>query len=433
MSEIRELKRKLTGIFLLCLVMVILPGCGDDAEITVGTMEDLVREPVGAETGTGEDSPNTGQTSPGAAGQETQNTVEGQASADSAGDGQSTADRAESGEGMSGQMVPELVETVPGEIWFTISAAGDVTLGNYFGQDYAASFRQMWEEKQDPSYFFQNVLDIFSEDSMTLVNLEGPLTKAEERREDKTYCISGDPEYVKILTAGNVEAVGMANNHREDYFEQGSDDTVEAVKAAGIVYAYDGNYGIYESQGIKAGIISVSVLNSGRGVEKFIEKGMEYLEEQEADLILVSCHWGIEREFYPEDYQKELGRKCIDMGADLVIGHHPHVLQGVEEYNGKYIVYSLGNFCFGANRNPSDKDCIIFQQSFLFKDGEKSEETNARIIPCSISSVSNRNDYCPTPADGEQKQRILDRMNLYSTDFGLQFDEDGRPVSQEDR
>lgn len=416
MKRIRGLKSKLTGIFLLCLATVILSGCGDDAEITVGTMEDLVRESVEPENCTEDDLTNTEQA------------MSGNTAAEQETSGQSTADRAASGQCESEQTVLELVETTPAEIRFTISAVGDVTLGNYFGQDYTASFRQMWEEKQDPSYFFRNVLDIFSEDSMTLVNLEGPLTRAEERREDKTYCISGDPEYVEILTAGNVEAVGMANNHRGDYLEQGSDDTVEAVKAAGIVYAYDGNYGIYESQGIKAGIISVSVLNSGRGVEKFIAKGMEYLEEQEADLIVVSCHWGIEREFYPEDYQKELGRKCVDMGADLVIGHHPHVIQGVEEYNGKYIVYSLGNFCFGANRNPSDKDCIIFQQSFLFKDGEKCEETEVRIIPCSISSVSNRNDYCPTPVDGEQKQRILERMNLYSTDFGLQFDEDGRPV-----
>lgn len=108
-----------------------------------------------------------------------------------------------------------------------------------------------------------------------------------------------------------------------------------------------------------------------------------------------------------------------------MLGHHPHVLQGIEEYQGKYIVYSLGNFCFGANRNPKDKDCIIFQQTFTFRDGILQDDTETRIIPCSVSSVSNRNDYRPTPAEGEDAQRIIERMNEYSADFGVHIDENG--------
>lgn len=142
-------------------------------------------------------------------------------------------------------------------------------------------------------------------------------------------------------------------------------------------------------------------------------------------MILACCHWGVEREYYPEDYQKTLGRKCIDWGADLVIGHHPHVLQGVEEYQGKFIIYSLGNFCFGANRNPSDKDAMLFQQTFTFVDGVKQDDQEIRVIPCSVSSVKNRNDFKPTPATGEEAQRILDRINEYSRDFGVHFDENG--------
>ena len=110
---------------------------------------------------------------------------------------------------------------------------------------------------------------------------------------------------------------------------------------------------------------------------------------------------------------------------DLVIGHHPHVLQGIEEYKGRYIIYSLANFCFGANRNPEDKDTMIFQQIFTFENGEKVEDQNARIIPCMVSSVKTRNDFRPTPATGEDKQRILQRMNEYSSAFGVAFDEDG--------
>ncbi len=304
-------------------------------------------------------------------------------------------------------------EKEPEKTYITISAAGDVTLGNYLTQDYAWSFNEMYDKQQNPAYFFENVYDIFAEDDMTIVNLEGALTTAEEYREG-TYVIKGAPAYVDILTQGSVEAVSMANNHRLDYKQQGTSDTVNALEGAGIKYAYDENVGIFETKGIRIGFISVNEVGWGTGVEKLLQEGIAKLQQEQVDLILACCHWGTERENYPEDYQRELGRKCIDWGVDLVIGHHPHVLQGIEEYQGKYIVYSLGNFCFGANRNPKDKDTMIFQQTFTFIDGEKTEETDMKIIPCSISSVTNRNDYKPTPAVGEDAVRITERVNEYS-------------------
>ena len=159
-----------------------------------------------------------------------------------------------------------------------------------------------------------------------------------------------------------------------------------------------------------------------------MKKGIDKLAEEGVDLILACCHWGTEREYYPEEYQQTLGRLCIDWGADLVIGHHPHVLQGIEEYQGKYIVYSLGNFCFGANRNPTDKDTMIFTQTFTFVDGEKTEDTTIRIIPCSVSSVSSRKDFKPTVATGEEAKRIIGRINEFSREFGVAFDEEGLRV-----
>ena len=319
-------------------------------------------------------------------------------------------------------------EPEPDEIQITVSFTGDVTMGNYREQGYEVSFRQTYDQGVGDSYFFENVYDIFGQDDMTLVNLEGPLTMSEDFREGQIYSISGDPEYVNILTAGSVEAAGMGNNHRLDYKEQGSADTVAALEEAGIVYAYDGNYGMYETKGIRIGFVSVNEVGQGAGVEKYLQEGIARLREDGADLVFACCHWGSEREYYPEDYQKSLGRKCIDWGYDLVIGHHPHVLQGVEIYQGKYIVYSLGNFCFGANRNPPDKDCMIFQQTFTFMDGVKQEDAQVRVIPCSISSVSGRNDYKPTPAQDEEAQRIIDRINEYSQEMGVKFDSEGYPV-----
>ena len=192
--------------------------------------------------------------------------------------------------------------------------------------------------------------------------------------------------------------------------------------------------GYYEVSGIKIGWVSVNALSSASQVEKYVTDGINKLKEDNVDLILACCHWGIERDHYPTGYQKELGKKCIDLGADLVIGHHPHVLQGIDQYKGKLIIYSLGNFSFGANKNPSDKDTMIFQQTFNFAkittgDGEvtitKLDDTDAKIIPCSISSVSSRNDYCPTPQTGDKGQRIINRVNTYSENFGVSANENG--------
>lgn len=108
----------------------------------------------------------------------------------------------------------------------------------------------------------------------------------------------------------------------------------------------------------------------------------------------------------PDETQIQLGHIAIDEGADLVIGSHPHVIQGYEKYNGRYIVYSLGNFCFGGNPNPSDKDCMIFQQTFTVTGNDVATDDNINVIPCSISSVSNSNNYQPTPATGDEKTRI---------------------------
>ncbi len=443
-----------TGTFALLLAGLLLASCGNNAgtmasavevsavEVRAEAAETDDKDPAGGtddvsgqdsagsraqagESGGKTDSGDFRETASGA-GEEN-----GDPEEDGSGAGEENGDSEEDGSGTEENDPGDMNGREEGEVRITVSAAGDVTMGNYLGQGYEVSFRQTYDQGVGDEYFFENVVDIFREDDLTLVNLEGPLTLSQDYREGQTYCISGDPQYVNILTAGSVEAVGMANNHRLDYKEQGSADTVAALKEAGILYAYDDKYCMYEVRGIQVGIVSVNEVEQGYGVEKFLQEGIAGLREEGADLVLASCHWGIEREYYPEDYQKSLGRKCIEWGADLVIGHHPHVLQGVEEYQGKYIVYSLGNFCFGANRNPQDKDCMIFQQTFTFLDGEKQEDREIRVIPCSVSSVSARNDYRPTPAEGGEAQRIIGRINEYSRDFGLEFDQEGYLKKQE--
>ncbi|MDE6641918.1 MAG: CapA family protein [Acetatifactor sp.] len=311
----------------------------------------------------------------------------------------------------------------PEVISITVSAAGDVSLGVLQIHEYAGTFREMYD-LQGPDYFFQNVLPIFEEDDMTIVNFEGVLTESTDMVE-KQYNIKGDPVYIEILPLGSIEAVSFGNNHRMDYGQQGSNDTVALFKENNISYAYNKNLGIYETQGIRIGFVSVNEVNNGETVEIWLENGIKQLQEENVDLIFACCHWGIEREDYPTDYQQELGRKCIDWGADLVLGCHPHILQGIEVYNGKFILYSMGNFCFGGNRNPADKETMIFQQTFTFIDGVKQEDRQAKVIPCYISSVMSRNDYCPTPAEGSDYVSILERINTLSEPFNTKFAEDG--------
>lgn len=307
----------------------------------------------------------------------------------------------------------------------TISAAGDCSLGNHIEQDYNSSFNQTYDTQGGAEYFLRNVKEIFAADDMTIVNLEGVLTTSDAAAAGRTYNIKGDPSYAKILTEGSVEAVSMANNHRLDFGSEGTKDTEAALNAENIVYAYDKNVAIYEAQGIRIGYVSVNEVAWGQGSEELVAEGIDKLKEAGVDLILVACHWGIEKDNYPEVYQQKLGRKCIDMGADLVIGHHPHVLQGIEEYKGKLILHSLGNFCFGANRNPTDKDTMIFQQTFTFVDGELSGDMDALVIPCSVSSVSNRNNFQPTPLAADEATRVINRLNTYSADMGIVISEEG--------
>lgn len=311
----------------------------------------------------------------------------------------------------------------PEVVSLTVSAAGDVSLGILQIHGYEGTFREMYD-LQGPSYFFQNVKDIFDADDMTIVNFEGVLTESTDLVE-KQYNIKGSPDYIQILPLGSIEAVSFGNNHRMDYGQQGSDDTVALFEENSIPYAYDDKIGIYETQGIRIGFVSVNEVYDGETVEVWLEDGIKQLQEENVNLIIACCHWGIEMESYPNDYQQELGRKCIDWGADMVLGCHPHILQGIEIYNGKFIIYSMGNFCFGGNRNPKDKETMIFQQTFTFIDGVKQENLDARVIPCYISSVMSRNDYCPTPAEGSGYLSILDRINTLSEPFGTRFAEDG--------
>ncbi len=296
----------------------------------------------------------------------------------------------------------------------TITCAGDCTLGTDAAFGGITLPVEMVNRGNDYGYFLKNVKPYFENDDLTIVNLEGTLSDRGSR-EDKTFAFRGNPEYTKILTEGSVEAVTLANNHSRDYGEISFEDTKKYLDKAGVVWFENLNTNVIDVKGVKVGLVGLYALNGT--AEGNLPKSMEKVKEDGAEIIIVQIHWGIEGKNYPTAEQVSLAHAAIDLGADLVIGHHPHVLQGVERYRGKMIAYSLGNFCFGGNQNPRDKDTMIFRQTFTIKEGEV-DTTDYMVIPCSISSVSDRNNYQPTPAVGNEKERIAQKIQNFSNELG---------------
>ena len=305
--------------------------------------------------------------------------------------------------------------TVSSPVSLTLSVVGDCTLGTDETFDYDTSLNAYYEN-YGADYFLQNVKDIFSTDDLTIANFEGTLTDSDER-EDKTFAFKAPASYASILTGGSVEAVNTANNHSHDYGEQSFDDTLAALDDAGIVhFGYD-ETAVMDVKGIKVGLVGIYELYDHLEREQQLKDNIAKVKADGAQLIVVIFHWGNETETVPDSSQTTLGRIAIDEGADLVCGHHPHVLQGIETYKGKNIVYSLGNFCFGGNSSPSDMDTMIYQQTFTIDaDGIKKDNVT-NIIPCSISSAAydGYNNYQPTPAEGDEATRILGKINERSS------------------
>ena len=305
--------------------------------------------------------------------------------------------------------------TVSSPVSLTLSVVGDCTLGTDETFDYDTSLNAYYEN-YGADYFLQNVKDIFSADDLTIANFEGTLTDSDER-EDKTFAFKAPASYASILTGGSVEAVNTANNHSHDYGDQSFDDTLAALDDAGIVhFGYD-ETAVMDVKGIKVGLVGIYELYDHLEREQQLKDNIAKVKADGAQLIVVIFHWGNETETVPDSNQTTLGRIAIDEGADLVCGHHPHVLQGIETYKGRNIVYSLGNFCFGGNSSPSDMDTMIYQQTFTIDaDGIKKDNVT-NIIPCSISSAAydGYNNYQPTPAEGDEATRILGKINERSS------------------
>ncbi len=323
---------------------------------------------------------------------------------------------------MSLTQIPKKASTTDTSINITISAVGDCTLGMDTIMGYSGSFTdEYYLKNKDTTYFLSNVKDIFAQDDLTIANLETTLTTATEKAQ-KEFRFKGLPEFTQILNDGNVEVVNVANNHTYDYLDTGYRDTLKNLESANIDYFGFENRLIKDIKGTKIGMLGYKGWDNMKQTKAKIKKDIEYLKNSGAKIIIVSFHWGQEKKNYPYSPQVEYGHYAIDNGADLVIGHHPHVLQGIEQYKGKYIAYSLGNFCYGGSHNPSDQDTLIFQQTFKIYNNAV-VATNIKLIPCSISSYAHRNNYQPMVLLGGERKRVISKINTFSKAFNFSYSE----------
>lgn len=290
----------------------------------------------------------------------------------------------------------------------TVSMLGDCTLGTDASFYYGTSLNAYYDVN-GASYFFQNVKSVLEADDLTIANFEGTLTDL-NTRENKQFAFKGPGEYANILTSGSVEAVNLANNHSHDYGAQSYTDTQTNLKNAGITTFGYNETALLDIKGVKVGLVGIYELRDHLERKHQLMVNIQKVKAEGADLVFVVFHWGNEKDTVPDSNQVTLAKVAIDNGADLVVGHHAHVLQGVTTYNGKTIAYGLGNFCFGGNSAPSDMDTMIFQQTFSFDVDGSCTISEPNLIPCRISSDLYVNNYQPTVAEGDEGERILQKI-----------------------
>jgi poly-gamma-glutamate synthesis protein (capsule biosynthesis protein) len=268
-------------------------------------------------------------------------------------------------------------------------------------------------------YPFRHVRELLLKSDLSVANLETSVTEGGEPQ-DKQYVYRTKPKALESMRDHGIRLVTLANNHSMDYGVEGFLDTLDHLKQTGILYVGGGRNeaeayrpAVVELNGVRTAFLGFSMVVphaswKAEGDRSGVAQTYDYRQpteairkaRQEADLVVVLVHWGEERKEEPNARQKEMARRYIDAGADLVVGSHPHVLQGAENYKGKWIFYSLGNFIFTTNDNPLTWDSVILNASCT-KEGA-----------CDLSVVPVRNAWAlPTPLEGEEAARVLGRLS----------------------
>lgn len=294
---------------------------------------------------------------------------------------------------------PAPVLQADGSILLTVTAAGDVTIGRNVQHKGTSIFdKELAKQGGDVNFIFRNIKELFEGDDVTIVNFEGVLAeeyKIPGKKKNNDFLFLAPPEYASVLPDNGVEIATIENNHIDDFGEDGRADTQSALTNAHIVWADEYHMAEYEAQGVSIAVLSYKTFDYYDTLRSKVPAEVASAKAGH-DLVIVSFHWGAELDYAPNSNQVSIAHLAVDSGADLVLGHHSHRINPIEQYRGKYIVYSLANCSFAGNNKPSDMFTYVFQTRFRFKNDEI-VENSFRIIPCRISSRKDYNDFAITP------------------------------------
>ena len=316
-----------------------------------------------------------------------------------------------------------LVQEYTGTVRITF--LGDCTLG---GEEKASTLYRGFVrtvERNGYAWPFRNLAALTASDDLTVANLEGVLSdRTDLHKVEKTYNFKGSAAYTNILKEGFVECVTLANNHSRDYGTDGYKDTVRALKDAGVAYFNTNSMAVWRNdEGLMIGFLGASVHMSGNRYTEH-QRQARLLRDLGCAAVITVMHAGREYESEPGDYQRQIARRTVASGVNLVVGHHPHIVQGYEILNGTPVVYSLGNCVFGGNTNPRDHDALALQADLSFEDGELTGIT-LHFYPISVSGEESWNDYSPILLSGEDAERVLRKMEQSTGIYPGPFTEDG--------
>ena len=311
-----------------------------------------------------------------------------------------------------------------------ITFLGDCTLGGE--EKYKNSRLGYWKriEENGYDYPFRELIRLTGTDDLTVANLEGVLSDRKLKKVKKTYNFIGPAAFAEILTSGSIECVTLANNHTHDYGEEGYSDTKRALESAGVCWFGADAPAVWESgKGLSIGFLGVSHSLTGDRWRRYQEQ-TEILKDMGCAAVITVMHTGTEYSAWaPNGYQRQVAERAAAAGSCLIIGHHPHVVQGWDDVQGVPVVYSLGNCSFGGTTYAKDPDALAVQAVLSFETGALSKIA-LRFFPISITSDGHYNNYAPCFLYGKDAERVLKKMKRSTgRDPGPWNDQEGGTVT----
>ena len=306
---------------------------------------------------------------------------------------------------------PTVVDEPESERKINMTFGGDVVLGgreSYYGNP--DSFPSYIESK-GYGYPFERLTPLFQSDNLTGINLECVLQNSPDNEDKKKqWRFRGLPEYTEILTSSSVEMVNLANNHTIDYGPDGYLSTLHAIDGK-LLYCGNGINTVIDIEGYRFGFGGCRETTYLEDPD-LIGRDIQELKTAGADFIIYQCHWGEEYSPFHNEIQEAMARNCARNGADLVIGHHPHVVQGIDFIGSMPVLYSLGNLMFGGTINLTTYEGALVRVTFMPEETERRKRVLIHLIPVMTSSQAeiHNNNYQPVLAEGTEYISILDKI-----------------------